>query len=208
LITDDKVIFDKAHQYAIMRGAYVEPGYGRKYDMLGLNYRLGQMEGAVGLAQLETLPELNANRKRTCGAIAEATYKLDGILPLVIPEGSECLYWIYPVIFDMDRFDTDIKTLGDALSAEGIDGCSHVPYYLITDGYEPMKNRKGLYGDTSCVFNCPHQKQEMHYDNLELPGARMYVSRTVRWVICDRYTEQEVEKIIKAITKVVIYFRF
>ncbi|MBE2188128.1 MAG: DegT/DnrJ/EryC1/StrS family aminotransferase, partial [Candidatus Kapabacteria bacterium] len=120
--------------------------------MLGLNYRFGQMEGAVGLAQLETLPMLNANRKRTCKMISDAINQLDGILPLKIPEGSECLYWIYPVIFDMNKFNTDIKTLGDAIKAEGITGCSHIPYYLITDGYEPMINQTGLYGNTACVF--------------------------------------------------------
>jgi len=206
LVTDDKALFEKATQYAIMRGAYVVPGYGRKYDMFGVNYRLGQMEGAVGLAQLETLPMLNDNRKRTCKAISDATYKLDGILPLVIPEGSECLYWIYPVIFDMQKFNTDIKTLGDALCAEGIEGCSQIPYYLITDGHEPMIKRHGLYGDTACVFECQYQKMKLRYDNLELPGARKYVSRTVRWVICDRYTDRDVEKIIEAITKVVTYF--
>lgn len=206
VVTNDKGLYDKAYQYAIMRGAYVEPGYGRKYNMLGLNYRFGQMEGAVGLAQLETLPMLNANRKRTCKMIADTVNKLDGILPLKVPEGSECLYWIYPVIFDMSRFSTDIRTLGAALNAEGITGCSHIPYYLITDGYEPMIKQHGLYGDTACVFDCPYQKVKMNYTGLDLPGARTYVSRTVRWVICDRYTDKDVAKIIEAVTKVVNYF--
>ena len=181
VITNDKALHDRAYQYSIMRGAYIEPGYGRKYDMLGLNYRFGQMEGAVGLAQLETLPMLNANRKRACGAISDAMRKLDGILPLKAPDGSECLYWIYPVMFDMGKFSAGIKTLGDALCAEGIEGCSHIPYYLITDGYGPMQKQRGLYGDTACVFDCQYQKQKIDYAVLDLPGARAYVSRTVRW---------------------------
>ena len=206
LLTNNEEIYEKAHKYAILRGAYVEPGYGRKYDMFGINYRLGQIESAIGLAQLETLPALNENRKKTCRMITDEITKLPGVQGIKVPKGSECLYWIFPIIFDMDRFACDVKTLGEALEAEGIRGVSHIPYYLIVDGFEPMLKKWGLYGDTGCVFECPYQKMDMDYANLDLPGARKYTSRTVRWVISDQYTDEDVDKIVRCVKKVVRYF--
>lgn len=207
LTTNSKEIADKAYKFAVLRGCFVEEGFGRKYDMLGLNYRYGQLEGAVGLAQLEILPEQNKRRIALATILMEKISSIDGIIPLKIPEGSMCLYWIFPVIFDMDRFSTDIFTLGNALDAEGIKGCSHIPYYLITDSHLCLKEGKNLYGKTRCPFDCPYQHRKITYDTNDLPGAQKYVSRTVRWVWSDKYNERDIERIYAAVKKVADYFR-
>ncbi len=207
LTTDSKELADKAYKFAVMRGCYVEEGFGRKYDTLGLNYRYGQLEAAVGLAQLDILPEQNKRRIELASSLMEKLSGIDGIIPLTIPEGSMCLYWIFPIIFDMDRFNTDIFTLGKALDAEGIKGCSHIPYYLITDSHLCLKERKNLYGKTGCPFDCPYQHRKIIYDTNDLPGAQKYISRTVRWVWSDKYSEGDVERIYLAVKKVADYFR-
>ncbi len=207
LTTDSKELADKAYKFAVMRGCYVEEGFGRKYDTLGLNYRYGQLEAAVGLAQLDILPEQNKRRIELASSLMKKLSGIDGIIPLTIPEGSMCLYWIFPIIFDMDRFNTDIFTLGKALDAEGIKGCSHIPYYLITDSHLCLKERKNLYGKTRCPFDCPYQHRKIIYDTNDLPGAQKYISRTVRWVWSDKYSEGDVERIYLAVKKVADYFR-
>lgn len=207
LITNSKEIADKAYKFAVMRGCYVEEGFGRKYDMLGLNYRYGRLEAAVGLAQLDILEEQNKRRAALAGGLMKRLEGLDGLITLKIPEGSMCLYWIFPVMFDMDRFNTDIFTMGKALDAEGIKGCSHIPYYLITDSHLCLKERRNLYGKTGCPFDCPYQHRKITYDSNDLPGAQKYVSRTVRWVWTDKYSEGDIERIYEAIKKVADYFR-
>lgn len=207
LTTNSKELADKAYKFAVMRGCYVEEGFGRKYDMLGLNYRYGQLEAAVGMAQIDILEEQNKRRIMLANKLMEKISTIDGILPLKIPEGSMCLYWIFPVIFDIERFNADIYTLGRALEAEGIKGCSHIPYYLITDSHLCLKERKNLYGKTGCPFDCPYQHRKLTYDSKDYPGAVKYISRTVRWVWSDKYSEHDIERIYLAIKKVADYFR-
>ena len=206
LITQDKELAEKAYRYAIMRGAYVQPDYGRRYDMMGLNYRFGQMEAAVGLAQLDILPGQNSRRVELAERLQSKLAAIDGILPLRIPEGSMCLYWIFPVIFDLDKFTADTLMLGKAIAAEGVNGCSHMPYYLITDGHRCLQDRKGLYGDTACPFDCPYQRRRLEYGSLDLPGAELYVNRTIRWVWTDKYTDGDIDAIYQCIRKVCLYF--
>ena len=207
LTTNSKELADKAYKFAVMRGCYVEEGFGRKYDTLGLNYRYGQLEAAVGMAQLDILPEQNKKRIKLASSLMKKISEIDGIIPLKIPEGSMCLYWIFPVIFDMEKFNADIYTLGKALDAEGIKGCSHIPYYMITDSHLCLKERKNLYGKTGCPFDCPYQHRKIIYDSNDYPGAIKYISRTVRWVWSDKYTEDDIERIYLAVKKVADNFR-
>lgn len=207
LTTNDRELAEKAYKFAVMRGCFVAEGFGRKYDMLGINYRYGQLEAAVGLAQLDMLPVQNRRRVELASSLMRKLSGIDGIIPLKITEGSMCLYWIFPIIFDIDRFKTDILTIGKALDGEGIKGCSHIPYYLITESHLCLKEGRNLYGRTKCPFDCPYQHRKITYDTHNLPGAEKYVSRTVRWVWSDKYEETDIERIYLAVRKVAGYFR-
>ena len=207
LLMRDKALRDKAYKFAVMRGAYIEEGFGRRYDMLGLNYRYGQMEAAVGMAQLDILAKQNARRIELADQLRQRLSEVDGIIPLEINKDTQCLYWIFPVMFDMEQFDTDIHTLGKAIAAEGVVGISSIPYYLITDSHLCLSGRKGLYGDTACPFDCPYQHRKLEYNTDDLPGAKTYVSRTLRWVWTDKYSEEDIERIYRCIEKVCRYFR-
>ncbi|MFC5647703.1 DegT/DnrJ/EryC1/StrS family aminotransferase [Paenibacillus solisilvae] len=186
VLTNNKELYDKAFKFAISRGAYEVPGYGRKYDVIGLNYRYGDLEAAVGMAQLDTIEQQNARRVASADRLMDKIATIDGVIPISIAPGSSCLFWIFPVIFQMERFNTDIRTIGEALSTEGITGCSHLPYYFFVDACD--------YLEQSC-------------ERERYPGALKYISRTVRWVWNDKYTEEDVDLMYKAIKKVADYFR-
>lgn len=207
LLTNSKELADKAYKFAVLRGCYNEDGFGKRYDMFGLNYRYGQMEAAVGMAQLDLLEGNNLRRLKLTGQLMKRLDQLEGIHSISIPEGSMSLFWIFPVIFDMERFSTDIGTVGKALDAEGIKGCSHIPYYFITESYLPFKSRSNLYGNNACPFDCQYQHRKIHYNSDEYPGAKKYISRTVRWVWSDKYSEEDIENIYKAVKKVGDFFR-
>lgn len=207
LITNNKELADRAYKFAVLRGSYNEEGFGRKYDMFGLNYRYGQLEAAVGMAQLELLEQNNLRRLHLTGKLINLINSLDGVHSIDIPEGSMSLFWIFPIIFDMDKFTTDIKTIGQALDAEGIKGCSHIPYYFIVESHLPLKTGSNLYGNNSCPFECQYQHRRISYNPDDYPGAKKYVSETVRWVWSDKYSEEDVERIFRAVQKVAKHFR-
>jgi dTDP-4-amino-4,6-dideoxygalactose transaminase len=186
LITNNEEMYERAFKYAINRGAYTVPGYGRKYDLIGLNYRYGDLEAAVGLAQLDTIQAQNERRVALAQRLIDRISTIEGVRPLAVPEGSSCLYWIFPVAFEMDRMQADIRTIGEAISAEGIAGCSHLPYYFFID---------------SCEF------LQLSHRRDRFPGALAYISRTVRWVWNDKYSDDDIERMYAAIRKVVNFFR-
>lgn len=189
LLTNERALYERAAKFAIARGGYPVEGFGRKYDMFGLNYRYGLLEAAVGIAQLDRLPEQNERRMRLANLLNEKVSTIDGVLPLRVPDGSSCLYWIYPLFFEMESFSASIQTIGEALSAEGIAGASHVPYYFFPDSIEYL----------------PFDKWDVDRDHY--PGALRYISRTIRWVWHDKYTEEDIDLIYKAVRKVADFFR-
>lgn len=189
LIMNDKGIYERAVKFAIARGGYPVEGFGRKYDMFGLNYRYGDLEAAVGMAQLDILKEQNERRVRLADRLNEKVSTIDGVLPLHVPDESSCQYWIYPLFFEMEKFSTTIRTIGEALSAEGISGASHVPYYFFPDSIEYL----------------PFDLLNVHRENY--PGAIRYISRTIRWVWNDKYSFEDIDLMYTSIKKVADYFR-
>ena len=60
------------------------------------NYRMTELVGAVGLAQLEKLP---AYRKaaRTGRTLHELLSRVDGLEPAAVTPGAKHSYWQYPI---------------------------------------------------------------------------------------------------------------
>ena len=54
----------------------------------GFNYRMMELQGAVGLAQLRKLDDVVAQQRRNAAAITEAIADVKGIVPRVEPKGS------------------------------------------------------------------------------------------------------------------------
>ncbi len=96
---------------------------------LGWNYRMTNMQAALGFAQFEKLPR-NVELKRRIGrAYDEALKDVEGIsLPLPATDYAENIYWVYPLVLD-DDFPADAATVMAALGEEGI-GTRHFFYPL------------------------------------------------------------------------------
>lgn len=90
------------------------------HDELGWNYRLTNMQAALGLAQVEKLDETVA-RKRAIGATyTDLLSSISGVqLPLTRTDYAEGLYWVYSLILD-DSLEMDAKAAMEALAVHKI----------------------------------------------------------------------------------------
>ncbi len=70
---------------------------------VGWNYRLTDLQAAVGLPQLRRLDELLARRRALARRYDAALASLPGILPPLEPEGCEHAYQSYMVLLEGDR---------------------------------------------------------------------------------------------------------
>jgi dTDP-4-amino-4,6-dideoxygalactose transaminase len=95
-----------------------EPGPFYVHDEIGFNYRLSNLTAALGVAQMESLPE-HLERKRAIAARYDASFSAaDGIEPPPDCGWATRTAWMYTALFD----DTETRDrVHTALEAEGIE---------------------------------------------------------------------------------------
>ena len=97
------------------------------YDVMrpGLNYRIDEMRAAIGLAQLDKLPEAHRCRKHIVERYIDAFKDIDGlIIPFVNQADTEPVYHIFPTMLTegMDRMQVI-----EILKREGVQSSIHYP---------------------------------------------------------------------------------
>lgn len=99
------------------------------YDVVepGLNYRMDEIRAAIGLVQLEKLPEANRHR----GELVNLYFKLlDGIprvhIPFRVYDRGTPSYHIFPVLLDES---VDRRAIIDRLKGHGIQSSIHYPAF-------------------------------------------------------------------------------
>jgi len=107
---------------------------------LGFNYRLSDLQCALGTSQLRKLPNWIARRRELAGRYDELLADLTGVAPLAIRPGAGHAFHLYVI-----RVDADRDTVFAALRAEGIGANVHyVPVHLHPYHRERLGTRPGL----------------------------------------------------------------
>lgn len=117
VLTDEDSL---AERLVSMRNLCFRPGQRFIHDELGWNYRLSNLQAAVGLAQVERLDEFVA-RKRRMGARYEAL--LEGVdhirLPMAQADYARNIYWVFGLVLN-DHVPFDAKEMMRRLDERGI----------------------------------------------------------------------------------------
>lgn len=71
-----------------------------RHDEVGYNYRLPDLNAALGLAQLEQLPEMLAAKRRIAKRYQAAFARVPHASVVVEPEGCRSNYWLQAVLLD------------------------------------------------------------------------------------------------------------
>jgi len=192
VITNSDELAEKMDKFANARGAENVPRYGRKHTSFGLNYRWASLLAAVGLANLEVLPERNRRRVELAQVLDERLKEVEGTIPIYVPEYCSHLHWLYALQLDLSRFKAGIWEVSDALKSElsGL-SCSPAPYYLLPD----------------CVTYLSERYPNIRYGAEMTPNAKAHLDRVIRWMWTPKYTEQDVEDIATGIEKVLTHYR-
>ncbi len=88
VITDDHDLYRRASEYAD-HGHDHNPDVGRALEgrsFLGYNYRMGELQGAIGLAQLGRLERLLERQTQNQALIRETLEKVDGVTLRALPK--------------------------------------------------------------------------------------------------------------------------
>jgi len=103
------------------------------YEMtdLGYNYRLTDLQCALGLAQLRHLPNWVDRRREIAALYDQVIEKMEFVEPLATREGARHAYHLFVVKLHPEKLKVDRKEVFAALRAEGIGVNVHyVPVHL------------------------------------------------------------------------------
>lgn len=97
------------------------------HTMLGLNYRMTDVEAAIGLKQLDRLDDMLTIRRRNGTALFSGISDIAGLLPQKVTEGCEHSFHQFCMLVDPDKFGMDRDELSRRLGEKGIATGVHYP---------------------------------------------------------------------------------
>lgn len=163
---------------------------------LAPNYRMTELQGAVGIAQLKKLPQICAARNRYGEQITEGIRDLPGIYPPLVREGNKSSYWFYMFRVDEAELGCSRDAFSRALAAEGI---PNSPGYIPAVLYAyPMFQARTAYLGTHFPFDLA----DVDYAPGSCPTAEEVLATAIRIEISEFYTPEDIQDIITAIRKV------
>ena len=97
------------------------------FTSLGLNYRMTDVEAAIGCEQLRDFDNKLAVRRRNAAILLEALEKVPGIRPQTLTEGAEHAWHQFCIVVDPEQAGCDRDTLAQRLDERGIATGIHYP---------------------------------------------------------------------------------
>jgi len=117
-VTDDEVLARRTRHLSTQARL---PGRAYDHDEVGFNYRLSNLAAALGVAQLEQLPELLSARRLIAQRYDAELARLSGLLPAPRAPWADPSFWLYTAAVDSQRTTVHRDSLIDALAAEGVE---------------------------------------------------------------------------------------
>ncbi len=165
---------------------------------LGANYRMTELQAAVSLAQLEKLDNIVERRVAQGRRLTEGISGAAGLYPMLAPEGSQSSYWFYLLRIDPTVLGIDNQRFAEAVSAEGVP-C--LPGYIKECIYQwDMLAKKQVFPGTEWPV------AEVDYGAGLCPTAESILKTSVRLVVSEFHTDQDVEDQITAVRKVATHY--
>lgn len=201
-VTNDKNIFEKLqlirnHAEAVVGDKNVDD----LTNMIGYNFRLGEIEAAIGIEQLKKLESFVNSRRETAEKLSLQLSDIDGIrLPKVNKDCTHSFY-MYPMILDVKKLGKSREKIKNALEAEGVQGLAagYVNVHLL-----PMFQNKIAYGSKGFPWTSDFCKREITYEKGICPIAEdLHENTYLGFENCDfDLTDDEIILIGKSFKKV------
>ena len=120
-ITNDKNLADRM-RYLRNHGEVVIGPANRldMIDMVGYNYRMTEIESAIGEVQLKKLSELNSVRKNLAHRLKSQLKDFDFLSEPIIKEDCDHGFYLFPVKFNSERIGISREIFVKAMQAEGL----------------------------------------------------------------------------------------
>lgn len=170
-------------------------------NMIGHNFRLGEIECAMGIEQLKKLKTQVESRQRIAQKLDKGLADLKGLKTQAVMPDCTHVYYYYPMTLDIAAIGICRSRLHQALTAEGVPAlaASYQNLHLL-----PMYEKKMAYGNKGFPWTSDICKRDVSYAKGICPVAEdLHESSFLGFGICSHeFKDEEVDLIIAAFHKV------
>jgi dTDP-4-amino-4,6-dideoxygalactose transaminase len=177
------------------------------HNMVGWNYRMTEMQSAIGLAELERMDTWNMPARRRNAAIlinALREFPEVKIFPVDTPERRNGWY-VLAFSLDVENMDCDIRQFVEAAGAEG------APCWKVfwPQCHTERAFREGnAFGRSGFPFKSKEYAtaSSVDYSHVDVPNARWHEDHSFTCFAYPTFTEEDMHQIAGALTKVIQAF--
>lgn len=201
VVTNDDVVAERLRLIRNHAEAVVaDMGESNLSNMLGYNFRLGEIECAIGIEQLKKLKGLAESRQHIAELLNKGLAGLAGLTLPVVKAGCTHVYYGYPMILDVQELGISRDHIHAALRAEGVPvGRKYQNLHLM-----PMYQKKIAYGSRGFPWTSDICHREVDYSRGICPVAEELNDATymnIGMCVFD-LTDDDVDLIIQGFRKV------
>jgi perosamine synthetase len=201
LVTDDDELAERLclirnHAEAVV----ADKGELNLTNMIGYNFRLGEIECAIGIEQLKKLERFVATRQHIADRLSRGLRGLSGLRIPVVRSGCTHVYYYYPLILDVSVLGVSRDKIHAALNAEGVPVSNRYQNLHLL----PIFQRKIAYGSKGFPWTSDICKRDVDYRKGICPVAEELNDSTyLGFGVCVYdLSEQDVDLIVQAFKKV------
>ena len=170
-------------------------------NMIGHNFRLGEIESAIGIEQIKKLKNKVNRRQIIASKLTKALSKLPGIKTPLIEKNCTHAFYIYALLIDEKITKVNKSKIYNALVAEGLDNIldKYFNLHLL-----PMYQKKFAYGTKGFPWTAEFTRKNISYKKGICPNAEnLNKDKLILLELCvHEYSEKEVDLVIKCFQKV------
>ena len=151
---------------------------------LGYNYRMTDIQAALGISQLNKINGFLKRRREIAKKYDEYLKNIDGIILPYQESFSKSAWHLYVIQLELEKFKVGRKEIFEALQAENIGVNVHyIPVY-----YHPYYKRLG-------------------YEKGLCPNAERLYERIITLLLYPKMKDKDIEDVVNALDKVLKYYR-
>ena len=200
IITNDEALWRSMSEYHDHGHDHAENPGGRGADgrrFIGFNYRMMELQGAIGLAQLAKLDDMIAAQKANKAALRQAASEIPGVtFRTILDESGDSATFLAFMLPDAERAAAVNRVLCD-------NGAGAINFGENTWHFYPEWEHLAQ-GSTLCRNGWPFSyqgKRRVVYDPRALPRSAELISRTLVYQIPIKMSDQQRAVITDALRK-------
>jgi len=185
-------------------GEVFGPSASRTYEsfILGYNFRMTELAGAILLAQLEMLDRFTERRIRNGDRLARELSKFDWMTPPSKRAKAKHVYHVFSLRIDEKKLGMTRAELQAAYSAEGLYAGFGYSRPLYSN---PLFRNKVGFGGKRCPYECRYYEGSARYEDGLCPVTEKVV-RDALWIgggwSIHNLTDSDIGDIVHAFSKI------